>query len=479
MFVSETIRTGGFESYLVGGCVRDLLRGAKPKDWDITTNAKPEEILALFPHAFYENSFGTVGIVNDETEDPTLKTIEITTYREEGQYTNNRHPNQVSFSTKLEDDLKRRDFTMNAIAFDPKTEELVDLYQGVHDLESGTIRAVGEAEERFKEDALRMLRAIRLASELSFTIEPITEKAIQNNAHLLENISKERIRDEFVRVLLSKEPMDGVRLALKLGLLRHIAHDLERGIGVDQNQAHKFDVFEHNIRTLQHAADKEWDLDLRLSSLFHDVSKPETRRWSKEKNDWTFYGHDVVGAKLTKKILTELKFPKKTIEKVTKLVRWHMFFSDPEQITLSAVRRLIATVGKEDIWELMNLRICDRIGTGRPKENPYRFRKYKSMVEEALEDPVTVGMLKIRGDEIISVLGLAPGPKIGYILHSLFEEVLSDPKKNTSEYLLKRAGELNLLSLEELKKLGESGKETKEMEQEKKVKEIRNRYHVD
>jgi putative nucleotidyltransferase with HDIG domain len=343
----------------------------------------------------------------------------------------------------------------------------------------GVIRAVGEAGDRFKEDALRMLRAVRLAAELGFTIEAETEKAIQNSAELLQKISKERIQGEFSRLLLSKNPMQGIQIALKLGLLRYIAHDLERGIGVDQNQAHKYDVFEHNLRTLQHAADKEWDLDLRLASLFHDVSKPETRRFSKEKNDWTFYGHDVVGAKLTKKILTELKYPKKTIDKVVKLVRWHMFFSDPEQITLSAVRRLIATVGKEDIWELMNLRICDRIGTGRPKENPYRFRKYKSMVEEALEDPVTVGMLKIRGDEIISFLNVTPGPKIGYILHSLFEEVLDNPEKNTNEYLLKRAGELNELSLEELKKMGESGKATKEKEQKKKVEKIRSKYHVD
>ncbi len=479
LFVSESLRASNFESYLVGGCVRDLLRGAKPKDWDITTNATPEEILKIFPHAFYENAFGTVGIVNDEATDETLKTIEVTTYREEGEYSNSRHPDSVSFSTNLSDDLKRRDFTMNAIALDPKSGEIVDLYNGTEDLKEGVIKAVGKAEDRFKEDALRMLRGVRLAAELGFTIDTETEKAIQNNSQLLEKISKERIQTEFSRILLSANPMQGVKIALKLGLLRYIAHDLERGIGVDQNQAHKYDVFEHNLRTLQHAADKGWDLDLRLASLFHDVSKPETRRFSKEKNDWTFYGHDVVGAKLTKKILSELKYPKKTIDKVVKLVRWHMFFSDPEQITLSAVRRLIATVGKEDIWELMNLRICDRIGTGRPKENPYRFRKYKSMVEEALDDPVTVGMLKIRGDEIISFLNITPGPKIGYILHSLFEEVLDKPEKNTNEYLLKRAGELNELSIEELKKMGESGKASKENEQKKKVEKIRSKYHVE
>lgn len=479
LFVSSQLQKSGFEAYLIGGCVRDLLRGKKPRDWDITTNAIPEEIIGIFPHTFYTNTFGTVGVVNEETTDETLKTIEVTTYREEGDYSNARHPDEVHFSKNLEDDLKRRDFTINAIALDATSGKVVDLYSGQKDIKDKIIRAVGDADKRLEEDALRMLRAVRLATEIDFKIEESTEKAIQNKAETLKKISKERIRDEFCRILMSDEPMKGLEIALKLGILRHIALDLERGIGVDQNQAHKYDVFEHNLRTLQHSADKKWGLDIRLASLFHDVSKPETRRFSREKNDYTFYGHDVVGAKLTKKILTELKFPVKTIEKVVKLVRWHMFFSDPEQITISAVRRLISNVGKEDVWELMNLRICDRIGTGRPKENPYRFRKYKSMVEEALEDPISVGMLKIKGDRVMEVVGIEPGPKIGFILHALFEEVLDKPELNDVSYLEKRAGELNKLNISELEKLGKLGKEKKEEEQEKKVKEIRNKYFVE
>lgn len=483
--IAETLQKAGFEAYLIGGCVRDILRGMEPKDWDLTTSATPEQIISLFPHTYYENTFGTVGVVIDEAQKDGIneleekKIIEVTTYRLEADYSNARHPDSVSFSTKLEDDLKRRDFTINAIALDPHKGQFVDLYKGQDDLKNGLIRAVGNAGERFQEDALRMLRALRFSAELGFKIEEETEKSIQNKAQLLEKISKERIRDEFSRILLSDKPMETLLLAKKLGILKYINVDLERGIGVEQNQAHKYDVFEHNLRTLQHAADKKYSLDLRLASLFHDISKPETRRFSKEKNDWTFYGHDVVGAKLTKKILTDLKFPGKTIEKITKLVRWHMFFSDPEQITLSAVRRLVANVGKEDVWELMNLRICDRIGTGRPKENPYRFRKYKSMVEEALEDPVTVGMLKIKGDRVMEVLGVSPGPKIGFILHALFEEVLDKPELNTIEYLEKRASELNLLTIEDLKKLGERGKEKKEEAQDKKVEEIRKKYHVE
>lgn len=482
---AQTLKEGGFEAYLIGGCVRDILRNAEPKDWDLTTNATPEQIISLFPHTYYENTFGTVGIVIDQDLNDADKSkeekkiIEVTTYRLEAEYSNSRHPDKVSFSTKLEDDLKRRDFTMNAIALDPHNGQVVDLYKGQEDLKNGLIRAVGDAEQRFGEDALRILRAIRFSAELGFAIETETEKAIQNKANLLQKISRERIRDEFCRILLSKEPMEGLLLAKKLGVLKYINVDLERGIGVLQNQAHKYDVFEHNLRTLQHAADKNYSLDLRLASLFHDISKPETRRFSKEKNDWTFYGHDVVGAKLTKKILADLKFPSKTIEKISKLVRWHMFFSDPEQITLSAVRRLVANVGKEDVWELMNLRICDRIGTGRPKENPYRFRKYKSMVEEALEDPITVGMLKIKGDRIMEVLGMPPGPKIGFILHALFEEVLDKPELNTISYLETQAAELNKLDISELEKLGKLGKEKKEEAQEKKVEEIRKKYYVE
>ncbi len=477
--VSSALQKAGYENYLVGGCVRDLLRGQNPKDWDITTIATPEEITQIFPHAFYENTFGTVGVVNDEATDESLKVVEVTTYREEGTYSNARHPDKVSFSKNLGDDLKRRDFTINAIALDGNTGKIVDPYDGQKDIKDKIIRAVGKGEDRFEEDALRILRAIRLSAEIGFEIEQNTEKAIQNKAKMLEKISKERIRDEFSRILMSDEPKKGLELALKLKVLQYIAKDLERGIGVEQNQAHKYDVFEHNLRTLQHAADKKWGIDLRLASLFHDVSKPETRRFSKEKDDYTFHGHDVVGGKLTKKILTELKFSSVRVEKVAKMVRWHMFFSDPEQITLSAVRRLISNIGKEDVWELMNLRICDRIGTGRPKENPYRFRKYKSMVEEALQDPISVGMLKIKGDSIMKVLGIPPGPKIGYILHALFEEVLDNPELNTIEYLEKKAGELNKLEISELEKLGKQGKNKKEEEQEKKVKEIRGKYFVE
>lgn len=476
--VSDGLENAGFEAYLVGGCVRDIILGKKPKDWDLTTNATPEEIQALFTETFYENTYGTVGIVQ-ETEDETLKVIEVTPYRKEGTYSDARRPDTVEFGVSLEEDLKRRDFTVNAIAYRARTGAFVDKHGGHEDLKKRLIRAVGKPAVRFQEDALRMMRAIRLSAELGFAIEQGTAEAILETSAQLAKISKERIRDELVRILLTKEPMQAIFLSHKLGLLQYIAPDIERGIGIGQNQAHSFDVFEHLLRAMQHAADKDWPFIIRLAALFHDVAKPETRRWSDEKKDWTFHGHEVVGARVAKKALQELKFPKEVIEKTVKLVRWHMFFSDPDKITLSAVRRMIVNVGQENIWDLLNLRICDRIGTGRPKEQPFRFRKYKSMVDEALRDPISVGMLKINGKDLIGVLGEKPGPRIGWILHALLEEILEDPQKNTEEYLKEKALVLSRMEDMALREMGEEGKKAREEAEEVEIANIRAKHHVD
>lgn len=476
--VTETLEQAGFEAFLVGGCVRDLLLNRKPKDWDVTTNATPDQIIALFPHTFYENIFGTVGVVNEDTEDESLATVEVTPYRLESGYSDNRRPDSVSFSTHIEDDLKRRDFTINALAYSPSKNILIDLYNGQEDLKQNVLNTVGDPVERISEDALRIMRAVRFHVELNFILSRETEKAIIEKSYLLQNISKERIRDEFTKIIMSPRPMDGLLLLKKLNLLQYVVPELEETIGVEQNRAHSFDVWEHLIRTVQHAADKNWPLEIRLAALFHDISKPATRRWGNEQNTWTFYGHEVIGSRVTKKILTNLRYPNKIIDKVTKLIRWHMFFSDTEQITLSAVRRMIANVGKENIWDLMNVRICDRIGTGRPKEDPYRLRKYHAMIEEALRDPVTVGMLKIDGKRIMEVTRVTPGPKIGYTLHALLEEVLEDPQKNTEEYLEQRAIELMKLDDVVLKELGEKGKQIKEEADEEEVKKIRSKHWV-
>ncbi len=475
--VTENLEKAGFEAFIVGGCVRDLLIGKSPKDWDVTTNATPEQIQEIFPDSFYENDFGTVGVKNELTEEETLKVVEVTPYRTETTYSDNRHPDEVKFSDKLEDDLKRRDFTMNAIAYSVSKEELVDIYEGQQAIKDKLIVAVGNPSERFGEDALRILRAVRFACQHGFAISHETMNAMGEKSDLLKNISAERIRDEFFKMLESSEPITGIVLAEKLGVLKHVVPELEVGIGVEQNGSHVYDVWEHNLRTMQHAADKDWPLHIRIAGLFHDIGKPATRDWSKEKNDYTFYGHEVVGAKITKKICERLRFPNDITEKVTNLVRHHMFFADPDAITHSAVRRLIARVGKENVWDLVDLRICDRIGMGRPKEEPYRLRKYESMIEEVMRDPVSVGMLKIDGNRFVE-MGYKPGREMGWVLHALLEEVLDDPTKNTEEYLEYKSKELFGLSENELKKLGEAGKDAKDEAEDEEVGKIRKSYKV-
>jgi poly(A) polymerase/tRNA nucleotidyltransferase (CCA-adding enzyme) len=476
--VTKSLEKAGFEAWVVGGCVRDLLVGRDPKDWDVTTNANPEQIQALFTHTYYTNDFGTVGVVNDHATNISTKVVEVTPYRLEGKYSDARRPDSVVFSPHIADDLKRRDFTINALAYSPSKGELLDPYDGIKDMGTRWIRAVGEPKERFDEDALRIMRAVRLSAELDFTIEPKTADAIGESVNQLAKIAKERIRDEFVRILNSSNPMKALIISNKLGILKYISPELEEGIGVEQNQAHSFDVFEHNLRSVQHAADKDWGFIVRLSALFHDIGKPKSRRWSDEKRDWTFHGHDVVGARITKKVLENLKFPREMIDQATSLVRWHMFFSDPEKVTLSAVRRIIKNVGKEHIWDLINLRICDRIGTGRPKEQPFRLRKYQAMIEQAMRDPISVGMLHIDGRALIE-LGEKPGPRIGWTLHALLEEVLEDPAKNTSEYLQNRSKELLTLGDRELREIGEDAKEIKAQAEESEIKDIHKKYFVE
>ena len=475
--VSRKLREAGFEAYLVGGCVRDLLLGRTPKDWDITTNAHPNQIQEIFPDSFYENDYGTVG-VKTESEDSSLSIVEVTPYRSEGEYSDKRRPDEVTFGVSLDEDLARRDFTVNAIAFDDSKGQLVDPFGGQKDIKDNVLRTVGEADKRFAEDALRMMRAVRFVAELGFAIDTETASAIHKNSEHLSHVSRERIRDELVRILNSKQPMTSLVLAQQLGLLEYIAPDLVRGIGVEQNQAHSYDVFGHLMRTMQHAADKDWNFDIRLAGLFHDVSKPETRRWSEEKQDWTFHGHEVVGARVTKKALEDLKFSRETIDKAVKMVRWHMFFSDPDQITLSAVRRIITSVGRENIDDLLKLRVCDRIGTGRPKEQPFRLRKYMAMVDQALRDPISVNMLKTDGNRLMEKFHMKPGPRIGWTLDALLEEVLEDPKKNSEEVLDELTSKLLDLSDEELKNKGESGKKAREAREDEEVRQIMEKHHV-
>lgn len=481
--VVHALQDAGFEAYLVGGCVRDMLRGKKPKDWDATTNATPEEIQALFPDSFYENAFGTVGVKtvhtsSREESDPTTAIVEVTPYRTEGKYTDARRPDSVTWAKTVYEDLARRDFTINAIAYDPATNDFIDPHSGKNDIARELIQTVGDPRERFSEDALRMLRALRLSCELGYAIDGNTLGAIADKKTLLTEISRERVRDELIRIALSDAPLSGFVLAQKLGLLPYLIPELEDGVGCSQNQAHSFDVFEHLVRSMQHAADKQWPLEVRMAALLHDIGKPATRRFDEQKKDYTFHGHEVVGARMAKKILADLRFPKEQSEIIVALIRWHMFFSDPDQITLSAVRRIVRNVGPEHIYDLLHLRMCDRIGTGRPKEQPFRLRKYMSMVDEAMRDPISVAQLHIDGAILMQETGEKPGPRIGWILHALLEEVLDDPTKNTRETLLEQAQKLKTHSDEALKKLGLAGKEKREEAEELEIQKLREKHHV-
>jgi len=519
--VTETIQNAGFEVFLVGGCVRDLIMSEVhneyknrkiPKDWDITTSAKPEEIIPLFDKTIYENKFGTVGvcipIVTCETEkresgvqnntsvdnlanNPVNKGIvtcetkyhilEVTPYRIEAKYTDNRHPDDLMFSDKIEDDLKRRDFTINSLAYNPNNGHFVDLYKGQEDIKDKVIRAVGNPNDRFQEDALRMLRAIRFSTELNFAISYDTMQAIGKNSKLIKNISFERIRDEFIKIIMSDNPVSGIALLQKLNILKYIIPELEEGIGCEQKGAHIYDVWEHLLHALDHAANKGWSLEIRLAALFHDIGKPRTRRWDGTKaggeGKYTFYGHEVIGERMARQILERLRLPQKSSDLILKLIRGHMFFSDTETITLSAVRRVIQNVGKEHIWELMNVRECDRVGM-KKKEAPFRLRKYHAMIEEVLHDPISVGQLAIDGKYMIEVLHMKPGPRMGWILNALLEEVLDDPTKNTKEHLSELISSLDILGNVELKTLGERGKEKKDKLEEEEIDKLHKKHRV-
>ena len=528
-YVTQRLSIAGFEAYLVGGCVRDLFLQREPKDWDITTNAKPEEIISLFDKTIYENNFGTVGVcviretnlgdVSQETslkivsgETPEYSIIEVTPYRIEGKYTDFRHPDEIKFSSNIEDDLKRRDFTINAMAFSPINDKdvLKDIFDGIKDIKDKVVRAVGNPDERFNEDALRMLRAIRISLQIDFSIASETAESILKNSFLIKNISQERIRDEFIKIINSNNPSAGMMMLQKFGLLKHIIPELEEGIGCEQLGEHIYDVWNHLLHALQHAADKNWSLEIRLAALFHDIGKPRTRRLAEQryplhhshsilekqdlsgrseyssehisvppstKKKYTFYGHEVVGAKMAKKIMERLKFKKSESDLVESLVRNHMFFSDTELITLSAVRRIIAKVGVDNIWTLMNIRECDRVGM-KKKEAPYRLRKYFAMIEEALHDPISAKTLKINGEFLIKELGINPGPRMGWILNALLEEVLDDSSKNTVEHLSELTKSLNMLGNSELKALGDRGKEKKEELEEKEVNKLHEKHGV-
>lgn len=468
--ILEKLSEAGYEAYVVGGCVRDLLLKKEPKDWDITTNAKPEEIQSLFPGSVYENAFGTVG-VKTSSEKSELAIVEVTPYRIEGKYTDKRHPDEIRFAKSLEEDLSRRDFTVNTIALDTKGK-VIDLFSGQEDLKNKIIRTVGNPKERFEEDALRLLRTVRFSAVLGFSIESETLVAVKENSEWLRAISKERIRDEFIKITESDNAYEGILLLEETGLLENIIPELREGIGVSQNLHHIYSVWEHLVRALKYTAEKKYSLPVRLASLFHDIGKPRSKRG--EGLHSTFYGHEVIGAKMVAQIMERLRFPKDLTVQVVKLVRYHMFFYNVGEVTESSVRRLMANVGKENMENLLKVREADRIGSGRPKAVPYKLRHMKYIIDKVSHDPISVKMLKINGDELMKELSISPGPKVGLILNYLLAEVLDDPAKNTTEYLKKRVHELDKKSPEELWNALKHIEEAIEQEEKERMK----KYYV-
>jgi len=491
--ITEKLEEAGFAAYIVGGCVRDLLLEKEVEDWDVTTKARPEEVLKIFAAGKYENKFGTVLVPVKDKDGKTEDVVEITTYRSEQGYSDRRHPDQVKFEDILEKDLERRDFTINAMAIGRITHNakrvtpenktcyaicdmryvIVDLFGGRKDLEKKIIRAVGEPADRFKEDALRLMRAIRFSCQLGFAIEPKTERAIKKMAGGIKFISQERIRDELIKILDSGKAYEGIMFLHENKILQYILPELERGVGVDQNRHHIYTVFNHSVLSLKYCPNKDWRV--KFASLLHDIAKPQAKRIVSDPSASsgqvaTFYNHDIIGAKIVKKIMQRLKFSNEDTEKVTNLIRHHMFYYNVGEVTEASVRRLIKKVGEENLADLIDLRVADRLGSGVPKAKPYKLRHLEYMMKKVRQDPISAKMLKINGDDLIRLLKITPGPKIGAILDVLLSEVIEDPKLNDKKYLEKRSGELNKMELDELRKKAKGKIQEKKMEDDKELK---------
>lgn len=441
--ILRTLKKARFEYYVVGGALRNLLLGKTTTNWDFTTNATPDEILKLFPDSFYNNTFGTVGIPG-VLKDPQQKgkeisvIFEVTTYRSEGGYSDHRHPDKIQWGNNLEEDLKRRDFTMNALAYDGKT--LIDLFEGAKDIRDKIVRTVGDPAIRFQEDALRMMRSIRFATEHSFTIDETTRSAITQNGHLLATISQERIRDELLKILSSAFPADGVRLLRNTGLLAFILPELEKCFGIEQKSPkrhHVHDVGTHLLLSLEHCP--SYDPIVRLATLLHDIGKPATFQKTDE-GVITFYNHEIISASIARHIADRLHLSKNEREKIVTLVRFHQFTVDERQ-TDSAIRRFIRNIGKEHIDDMLALRTGDRLGGG-ARETSWRLELFKKRIEDVQKQPFTVADLKVDGHDVMKIFGITPGPMVGRILEILFNEVVEEKLSNEKDMLLQRLQEL-------------------------------------
>lgn len=429
--MKKVIDVGG-EIYVVGGAVRDWLLKREIDDWDFATNLSPEEMKKIFPkNSFYENNYGTFSIVLKDGE-----IFEVTTYRCERGYSDNRHPDVVAWGKSLDEDVKRRDFTINAMAMSIDGE-IIDYHGGQEDLKNCLIKTVGNPDERFGEDALRMMRAIRIAAQIRFLIEENTFESIQKNAPLIKNIAGERIRDELFKILMSKKPGDGIRLLKNSGLLAEIMPEMLPGVGMGQKGHHIYDVWDHELEALNNCQSN--NPVTRLATLLHDVGKPTVMKEADGVK--TFYNHEVVGSRMAVNIGKRLRLSKKELEQLFILVRWHMFTVEDTQ-TDKAVRRFIRNVTPEYLEEMVWLRRSDRLGSG-AKESSWRWELFKKRLIEVQKQPFTVKDLKVNGLDVMEILKIKPSRKVGEVLDKLFAEVEEKPELNVREILLEKIKTLN------------------------------------
>ncbi len=427
--IMDTLFENGAEIYVVGGAVRDLLLGREVKDWDFTTNLTPEEMKKLFPkNSFCNNEFGTFSIVGKNGE-----IFEVTTFRTEKGYSDNRHPDEVKWGKTLEEDLSRRDFTINALALSDG-EKIIDLFDGQKDLENKIVRTVGNPDERFKEDALRMMRAVRIAGQIGFSIEEETLKSIQKNAKLINNVAGERIRDELFKILLSSPPSLGIEILRESGLLAEIMPELMEGLGMAQKGHHIDDVWTHNLKTLDNCQTQ--NPITKLAALLHDVGKPKSMYGEGEKR--TFHNHEVYGSRIAVQIGKRLRLSNKELDQLFRLVRWHMFTVQETQ-TDKAIRRFIRNVTVDYIDEMIALRRADRLGSG-AKETSWRWELFKKRIVEVQKQPFAVKDLKVNGEDVMKILNIKPGRKVGEVLNAIFKEVEEKPELNDREVLIEKIG---------------------------------------
>lgn len=439
----KVFRDHSYEIYIVGGAVRDLLINRPTNDWDFTTNATPEQITSLFPDSFYNNSFGTVGIPS-KTEG--MEPHEVTTFRSEEGYSDFRRPDNVKWGTTLNEDLSRRDFTINALAievtsFSPLETSVIDTFGGQKDIDSKKIKAVGDPFARFHEDALRMMRAVRIAAELGFSIEKHTEEAILSNAPLIQRIAKERVKEELFKIMASANPTHGIELMRQVGLLAEVLPELDKTFGVEQkspNRHHIYDVGTHLLMSLKNC--KSQDPLVRFATLIHDIGKPQT---VKRQNNGviTFYNHEVVGSRIANGIAHRLRFSKDEQDRLFKLVRFHQFTVDERQ-TDSAIRRFIRNVGQENVEDMIKLRVADRLGGG-ARETSWRLEEFKERMVEVQKQPFSIKDLKINGQDVMDSLNIEPGRKVGELLQQLFQLVEEKKVENDREALLAALRSLN------------------------------------